>query len=242
MPRTRPSPMRRPAPRRVSRSAQLGEHLWRGFAPYRSWVIPVIDAVVTRGLVWLFAHPLRFRIVVGVSVSLLLGWSVWSFVAPTAQTPPAVPAGVAQSVPVLPAGATPTVAVSSDEDALILTVAAYNQASIAAGQTLRVDLLQPYLAQDGQVWQQVQTEFARRVRRGETTEAELVRWGVVTSQITSATATLTTKEVWDVTTSVGGTIVSSRRGTMTETVYTLRRGTVPGSWLITNATTTVLIA
>jgi hypothetical protein len=54
-------------------------------------------------------------------------------------------------------------------------------------------------------------------------------------------ATVETQEQWDDITSVGGAVVSSKRGILTRNTYALRRSPSLGRWLITTVTSTVVI-
>ena len=181
MKRVRPSPRLRRTPLRpVVQPDQIGALLWRHVRPYLRLPIQHGSGLLARGLAWLAVRPLQRQIAMVILVGLVLGWSVWSLISPA----PLISSQVYQEAPLTPIEATTVPDTSvSDADAVLVTVAGYNQASIAAGQSIRADVLQPFLAEDGRTWPQVQTEFVRRVRRGETTDAELVRWGVVDSQI-----------------------------------------------------------
>jgi hypothetical protein len=106
---------------------------------------------------------------------------------------------------------------------VLTVVAAYNQASISAGLLGRVELLEPYLARDGEAWRAAQAEYERRQQRGETSDASLVRWGVLRLEIQGDIATLETQEQWDVLTTVGPTVISSQRGVLARNRYELRR-------------------
>lgn len=127
------------------------------------------------------------------------------------------------------------------EEAVLAVIAAYNQASIAAGLLARADLLAPYLAPEGAAWRDVQAAYERRRARGETTDAALQRWGVLEVQVTGDTALVETQEQWDVVASVGGEIISSRRGVLTRNTYRLRRSPQAG-WLIVSVDSTTLIS
>jgi hypothetical protein len=124
---------------------------------------------------------------------------------------------------------------------VLAAVVAYNQASIAASLLGSPNVLAPYLTPDGEAWRQVQAEFARRAQRGEMSEAALVRWGVLRSVVDGNTALIETQEQWDVITSVGQSIVSSRRGVLVRNRYQLRY-TVAGTWQIAAVETTPVIA
>jgi hypothetical protein len=131
----------------------------------------------------------------------------------------------------------------SPGDADVLNVvAAYNQASITAAVLGRADPMAPYLAPDGRTWAEVQAEYARRATRGEAHDPALTRWGVLRIAVDGDTATVETQEQWDDLTTVGGQVVSSKRGIMTRNTYTLRRSPGMGRWLITHVETTTILA
>ncbi len=88
---------------------------------------------------------------------------------------------------------------------------------------------------------QVQAEYARRATRGETHEPALTRWGVLRIAVDGNSATVETQEQWDDITSIGGQVISSRRGILTRNTYTLRRAPDPARWLITDVATTTII-
>ena len=131
---------------------------------------------------------------------------------------------------------------STGEAAIVALVTAYNQASITAAVLGRADVMAPYLAPDGQAWADVQAEYARRSTRGETHDPALTRWGVMHIQIAGDTATIETQEQWDDIASVGGAVISSRRGILMRSVYHLRRAPAPRSWLISTIISTPMIA
>jgi hypothetical protein len=139
--------------------------------------------------------------------------------------------------------ATPTAAADrhSEQAAVLAVIAGYNQASIAAGLLARTDLLAPYLAPEGTAWRDVQAAYERRRARGETIDAALTRWGVLHVRVTSDSALVETQEQWDVVTSVGGVVISSRRGVLTRNAYSLRRSPQAG-WLIVAVESTTLRA
>ena len=153
-------------------------------------------------------------------------------------------AATAPGLTPIPALATagPTLAPDADAQAAIALVATYNQASIAAAALGRVDGLAPYLASDRAAWAEVQAEYARRAARGETHDPALTRWGLLHAVVDGARATVETQEQWDDRTIVAGQIISSRRGMLTRNVYTLRRASETGGWLITDVTTEVVVA
>ena len=131
---------------------------------------------------------------------------------------------------------------SSPGDADVLNViAAYNQASITAAVLGRADPMAPYLAPEGTTWAEVQVEYVRRATRGEAHDPTLTRWGVLRITMDGDTATVETQEQWDDLTSVGGQIVSSKRGILTRNTYTLRRSPSMGRWLITHVETTTIL-
>jgi len=120
-------------------------------------------------------------------------------------------------------------------------VATYNQASITAAVLGRADAMAPYLAPDGTAWAEVQAEYQRRAMRDETHNPALTRWGILRVVVDSDAATVETQEQWDDQTSVGGQVVSSRRGILTQNIYELRRAPSTERWLITTITTTNII-
>lgn len=129
----------------------------------------------------------------------------------------------------------------SEQSEILAVVAAYNQASITAAALGRVDVMAPYLAPDGPAWADVQAEYARRATRGETHEPTLTRWGVLHADVTGTTARIETQEQWDDVASVGGEVLSSQRGMLTQNTYTLRRNTTNGRWQITTVTSITVI-
>ncbi len=146
------------------------------------------------------------------------------------------------SVSVTPNRAADLAAPKMSEAAIVALITAYNQASITAAVLGRADVMAPYLASDGQAWADVQAEYARRSTRGETHNPSLTRWGILRIEIADDTATIETQEQWDDIASVGGAVISSRRGILTRTVYYLRRAPALGSWLITTIISTPMIA
>jgi hypothetical protein len=151
---------------------------------------------------------------------------------------PAIPSPSAE-VDRAPGGATPPGA--QRDDAVLTMIAAYNQASITAGRLGDDTLLAPFFAPESPAWQQVQAEYTRRRQRGELSDAALVRWGVLAIHLDGDTARVETQEQWDVVTSLGGTVTSSRRGVLTRNVYILRRA-LDGGWRIVRVETTPLVA
>ncbi|MCS6939733.1 MAG: hypothetical protein RMJ55_05725 [Roseiflexaceae bacterium] len=135
--------------------------------------------------------------------------------------------------------ARPTPLPTTPADDVVRFLAAYNQASALAAAQGQAALLEPYLAPDGPAWRSVMAEYARRASAGERRDAALVRWGVLQSDITSTEGWIDTQEQWDVVITVGGRIISSRRGVLTRTRYWLRRDA--DGWRIVDAATTEVI-
>ena len=146
------------------------------------------------------------------------------------------------SVSATPEHAADLAAPRSSEAAIVAVITAYNQASITAAVLGRPDVMAPYLAPDGRAWADVQAEYARRSTRGETHDPTLTRWGVLRMEIADDTVTIETQEQWDDIASVGGAVISSRRGILTRNVYHLRRAPAIGRWLITTIVSTPMIA
>ena len=197
---------------------------------------PFLDRLLNRVL----EHPraLQFAgILVGmVMISLTLHPLIW----PTApeHTSASSTASQRAGAEALPA---PSDLPSPGDADVLNVVAAYNQASITAAVLGRADPMAPYLAPDGTTWAEVQAEYARRATRGEAHDPALTRWGVMRIAVDGDTATVETQEQWDDLTSVGGQVVSSKRGILTRNTYTLRHAQSMGSWLITDVATTTLI-
>ena len=197
---------------------------------------PILDRLLGRVL----EHPraLQFAgILVGmVMISLTLHPLIW----PTApeHTSASSTASQRAGAEALPA---PSDLPSPGDADVLNVVAAYNQASITAAVLGRADPMAPYLAPDGTTWAEVQAEYARRATRGEAHDPALTRWGVMRIAVDGDTATVETQEQWDDLTSVGGQVVSSKRGILTRNTYTLRHAQSMGSWLITDVATTTLI-
>jgi hypothetical protein len=172
-----------------------------------------------------------------VMVALTVRPLLWPVEAPAAPT-------VSSGDPSIPVPATAPLAQPAANDGkeeVLNVVAAYNQASIAAAVLGRLDPMAPYLAPDGKTWDEVQAEYQRRATRGETHDPALTRWGVLRIAVDSDIATIETQEQWDDVVSVGGQVVSSRRGILTHNTYTLRRSPSSNRWLITDVATTTLV-
>jgi hypothetical protein len=192
----------------------------------RALALPAIDSVLGR----LLAHPHLVQITGALSGCLLIALTLRALFLPTlASAPLSAPVVSTQPQPLAP---------STDDQAVVNVVAAYNQASITAAVLNRADAMAPYLAPNGRAWADVQAEYQRRARRGETHDPALTRWGILRMAVNADTAMVETQEQWDDLTSVGGQVVSSQRGILTHNSYDLRRSPSVGSWLITTITTT----
>jgi hypothetical protein len=187
---------------------------------------------------WLLARP-RVLQVAGVLVGIFLAGLA---LRPLLSSAAPVSLAASNAAPAHAATASPPAApAGSPEQAVIDLVAAYNQASITAAVLNRADAMAPYLAPDGTAWADVQAEYQGRAARGETHDPALTRWGILSVAIDSDTATVETQEQWDDQTSVGGQVVSSRRGILTQNIYELRHVPSIERWLITTITTTNII-
>jgi hypothetical protein len=194
--------------------------------------LPAIDWL----LGWLLMRP---RVLQAMGVCLGIG-----LVGLTLQ--PLLPSVASTALQVEPAQTATTTSPSaaqagSTEQAAIALVAAYNQASITAAVLGRADVMAPYLAPDSSAWAEVQAEYSRRATRGETHNPALTRWGVLQAVVSGNAATVETQEQWDDLTSVGGQVISSRRGILTQNVYELRRVSTAERWQIATVTTTSII-
>jgi hypothetical protein len=198
---------------------------------------PFLDRLLSRVL----EHPRALQFAGKLVGMVMIGLTMRPLVWPSApeHTPASSTASQRSGAAALPAPSDQ----SSPGDADVLNViAAYNQASITAAVLGRADPMAPYLAPEGTTWAEVQAEYARRATRGEAHDPALTRWGVLRIAVDDDTATVETQEQWDDLTSVGGQIVSSKRGILTRNTYTLRR--MPGErrWLITHVETTTILA
>ena len=189
----------------------------------------MLSRLVARPRVLQLASVLLGMVIVGLALRSLL---------PSAA--PLAPAGASAASAQTIATAMPPPA-GSDTQAAINLIAAYNQASIAAAVLNRADAVAAYLAPDGNAWAEVQAEYQRRIRTGETHHPALSRWGILRVAVDTDTAIVETQEQWDDLTSVGGAIVSSKRGLLTQNVYHLRRVPQTERWLITAISTTDII-
>ena len=199
----------------------------------RALSLTALDWVLSR----LMAHP-RVLQLAGVLLGMVIIGLALRSLLPAAT--PLVPAGASAVSARTIATAMPPSA-GSDTQAAIDLVAAYNQASIAAAILNRADAMAAYLAPDGSAWADVQAEYQRRTSRDEIHHPALSRWGILRVAVDADTAILETQEQWDDLTSVGGIVVSSKRGLLTQNVYHLRRVPSTERWLITTITTTNII-
>lgn len=200
-----------------------------------SWLVglPLLDRALTAALRW----P-RAAATAGAALGLALSLAALLPLLPVTSVPASATglAGLAADTTPTPPDRLDTQEALAEQEVLAV-VAGYNQASISAGLLGRTDLLAPYLDGQGAAWRQVQAEYARRAQRGETSDATLARWGVLRIVVTGGTALVETKEQWDVITSVGPTVISSRRGVLVRNSYQLHR-TPDGVWQIRSVDTT----
>lgn len=198
----------------------------------------VMDRLLGRAV----AHPRLLQWIGALIGLLIMGLSLRSLFVADASARPAVQSGsaVAQSAP--PDEGVERQAANAAQSEPLAVVAAYNQASITAALLGRADGMAPYLASDGTAWAEVQAEYQRRAARGETHAPTLTRWGVLHVAVTHDTAQVETQEQWDDITSVGGAVISSRRGILTHNTYELRRVAPNGRWQITTVTSVSVIS
>ncbi|SRR5258706_9776821 len=197
---------------------------------------------VNRALGRLLGRPRALQLVgvlIGIMmVALALRPLVWQTQVPAASY---APSSETASIPVPATEPLAQLAANGGQDEVLNVIAAYNQASITAAVLGRPDPMAPYLAPDGSTWAEVQAEYQRRATRGETHDPALSRWGVLQIVVDADIATVETQEQWDDMMSIGGQVVSSRRGMLTRNTYTLRRSPSLNRWLITDVATTTLI-
>ncbi|MCS6841943.1 MAG: hypothetical protein NZ699_01755 [Roseiflexus sp.] len=229
-------------PFRRNRSRRRGKPLKKSAQQQSATHAPTAS---DRALCWLLARPsldwlltaaLRYprmlmTAALGVGAALAI-WHIGALQPAPADTPSLM------RIPNVSAPATSTPATTIADD-VVQFLAAYNQASALAAARGQAALLEPYLAPDSPAWQSVAAEYARRASVGERRDASLVRWGVLQGDITSAGGWVDTQEQWDVAITVGGRIVSSRRGVLTRNRYWLRRDA--DGWRIVDAATTEVI-
>jgi hypothetical protein len=173
-----------------------------------------------------------------VMVALALRPLVWQTQVPAASSAPSSEAASISAPATAPLA---QLAANGGQDEVLSVIAAYNQASITAAVLGRVDPMAPYLAADSTTWSLVRAEYQRRAQRGETHDPALTRWGVLRILAEGDNATVETQEQWDDITSIGGQVMSSRRGILTRNTYTLRRAPDPQRWLIIDVATTTII-
>lgn len=194
------------------------------------WLLarPAVDQLLTIAL----RYPRALIVAAIVTGAVLAIWHIVSLQHAPEATPNLARAADVQGHP-------PPSPVMTTTDEVVHFLAAYNQASALAAAQGRADLLEPYLAPGGPAWQSAAAEYARRASAGERRDAALVRWGVLQNDLTSAGGWIDTQEQWDVVITVGGRIVSSRRGVLTRTRYWLRHDL--DGWRIVDAATTEVI-
>lgn len=207
----------------------------------RALSFPVIDRLLGRAL----GRP-RLLQWLGVVVGLLIvGLALSPFLVSSARSASTTGPVQASSSAVVQLSTTDGDAdphgANAEQADLVAVVAAYNQASITAALLGRADVMAPYLAPDGTAWKEVQAEYQRRATRAETHEPTLTRWGALREEIAGDTARVETQEQWDDITSVGGEVISSRRGMLTHNTYELRRAPTSGRWQITTVTSVSVI-
>ena len=198
----------------------------------RILALPFVDGMLSRLLGYPRALQLGGILVGIVMVLLAVRPLIWPAAMPKDTVAAPLPTSVA---PVLQPAA------NDGTEEVLNVVAAYNQASITAALVGRADVMAPYLAPDGTAWTEVQAEYQCRLARGETHEPTLTHWGVLQVAATGDTARVETQEQWDDITSVGGEVLSSRRGILTHNTYELRRAATGGRWQIMTVTSVSVI-
>jgi len=228
-------------PRRPAPSAAAIKGTGPAVTLERVLALPAIDRLLGRALrhprlmQWLGA--LAGLVIVAFALRPLFVQSAISVVV----TPAVQATGSATALPITSGAGVEQRGTSSGEAELVAVVAAYNQASITAALLGRADVMAPYLAPDGTAWAEVQAEYQRRATKGERHDPALTRWGILRTEMSDATATVETQEQWDDIVSLGGQVISSRRGILTRTIYELRRSSAQGRWVITDISSTPII-
>lgn len=204
--------------------------------------LPAMDRMLGQAV----AHPRLLQWLGALIGLVIIGLSLWpvlvSSIGSTSTTGPAQTSGSSAVVQRSTTdGDTTQRTPSAEQSDPLAVVAAYNQASITAALLGHADAMALYLAPDGAAWTEVQAEYARRATRGETHEPTLTRWGVLREEITGDSARVETREQWDDITSVGGAVISSRRGILIHNTYELRRATTSERWQISMVTSMSVI-
>lgn len=217
------------------------QHTQPAISLQRMLMLPAIDRMLGRAV----SHP-RLLQWIGALIGLVtIGFALRPFLAfNTSSTSTIGPAQAGNRSTAIAATLdedTDRRGANADQSDPLAVVAAYNQASITAALLDRPEIMAPYLAPDGTAWQEVQAEYQRRAARAETHEPTLTRWGVLQSAISGDTARVETQEQWDDITSVGGVVISSRRGVLTHNTYELRRAATGGRWQIMTVTSVSVI-
>lgn len=189
---------------------------------------------IDRLLGWMLLRP---RAVQGGAATLCAALIALSVTGGAADVSPHAAGERAPEVADAPAQASPEERDEPVEQA-IAAVAAYNRASIIAAREGRVEHLLPHLHPSGAAIAQARAEYDRRAGLGETHDARLRRWGVLSAEASGAWVTVETQELWDVVVWSEGKIVSSRRGVLTRNIYRLQRA---GAWLIADVTTEIVV-
>jgi hypothetical protein len=210
-----PRDQRLPRARTIIRQAQLQSLIRR----VGDWG----DRLIVR----LFVRPWLLQVVALVLALLYLAWSFVGATAVRSTTRP--PMEQERPLPVLPGA---DMAASAPAVEPLQVVAAYNAASIAAGRTGDVTVLYPFLTPTGAAKQAVQAEFERRSQRLEMHAPELVRWGLVRSDVSETQAMVETQEVWNDQTLIGGVVTGAERNMIFRHTYHLLRQDPTQPWLI----------
>ena len=203
--------IRRPR-RRGALPAAGKQHLQLAVSLERALRLPAMDRMLGRAV----SHP-RLLQWLGALLGLMsIGLALWPFLVSSARSASTTGPVQGSSSAVVQLSTTNGDAdphgANAEQSDLVAVVAAYNQASITAALLGRADVMAPYLAPDGTAWKEVQAEYQRRATRAETHEPTLTRWGALREEIAGDTARVETQEQWDDITSVGGEVISSRRG------------------------------
>jgi hypothetical protein len=188
----------------------------------------------------LFDRPRWTQWSAGLICLLFLGWSFWSMRAATPALPSVVDAS-ATSISAPTRKSSFAEQASTDRATPLHIIFAYNAASIAAGQMGDSTLLHPFLTATGPARDAADAEFDRRSRRLERHDPELVRWGLLTSDIGATTARIETQEVWHDTTLIGGRVISADRNMITRHTYHLVRQDTAQPWLIEHIETASVV-
>jgi hypothetical protein len=146
------------------------------------------------------------------------------------------------TAPVAPSSGLYAPAAAPPDSSPLGVIAAYTAASITAAQTGTVARLDPNLVPGTAVQARIRAESQRRAAISETHRPELVRWGVVRSEISATAAVLDLQEQWTDTRMRPGQPDVRRAGILQRVRYQLTRPAVTAPWQIVAIEVQVMVS